>query len=53
MRNCDGAAFRLWFEDYNGNAPHKALRMLSSREFIRSLQNLDCAVEQGQLQIDI
>ncbi|EGW50422.1 hypothetical protein HMPREF1022_00061, partial [Desulfovibrio sp. 6_1_46AFAA] len=33
-----------WFEDYNENAPHKALRMLSPREFIRSLQNLECPV---------
>lgn len=33
-----------WFEDYNENAPHKALRMFSPREFIRSLQNLDCPV---------
>ena len=24
-----------WFEDYNENAPHKALRMLSPHEFIR------------------
>ena len=27
-----------WFEDYNENAPHKALRMLSPRKFIRSLK---------------
>ena len=33
-----------WFEDYNENAPHKALRMLSPREFIRSLQSLECPV---------
>lgn len=33
-----------WFEDYNENAPHKALRMLSPREFICSLQNLECPV---------
>jgi hypothetical protein len=25
-----------WFEDYNDNHPHKALRMKSPREFIRS-----------------
>ena len=30
-----------WLEDYNENAPHKALRMLSPREFIRSLQNMN------------
>ncbi len=28
-----------WFEDYNENAPHKALRMLSPREFIRSRES--------------
>lgn len=28
----------VWFEDYNENAPHKSLRMLSPREFIRSLK---------------
>lgn len=32
------------FEGYNENAPHKALRMLSPREFLRSLQNLECPV---------
>jgi Transposase and inactivated derivatives len=32
------------FEDYNENAPHKALRILSPREFIRSVQNLKCPV---------
>jgi transposase InsO family protein len=30
-----------WFEDYNEVAPHKALRMLSPREFIRSAQRLE------------
>jgi putative transposase len=25
-----------WFEDYNEKAPHKALKMLSPREFIRN-----------------
>jgi putative transposase len=25
-----------WFEDYNENAPHKALKMMSPREFIRT-----------------
>ena len=24
-----------WFEDYNENAPHKGLKMMSPREFIR------------------
>jgi transposase InsO family protein len=35
-----------WFEDYNDNHPHKALRMKSPREFIRSFhQPADtCAV---------
>ncbi len=33
-----------WFDDYNENAPHNALRMLSPREFIRSVQNLECPV---------
>ena len=28
-----------WIEDYNENAPHKGLRMLSPREFIRSFNN--------------
>ena len=35
------ALLPCWFEDYNKNAPHKALRTLSPREFIRSLQNLE------------
>lgn len=30
---------REWVEDYNENAPHKGLRMLSPREFIRSQNN--------------
>jgi transposase InsO family protein len=33
-----------WFEDYNKAAPHKALRMLSPREFIRSTQTELCPV---------
>ena len=35
-----------WFEDYNDNHPHKALRMKSPREFIRSFHQpaADCAV---------
>jgi len=31
-----------WFEDYNENHPHKALRMKSPREFIRSYQPAAC-----------
>ena len=27
----------LWFEDYNEKAPHKGLKMLSPREYRRSL----------------
>jgi transposase InsO family protein len=33
-----------WFEDYNEAAPHKTLRMLSPREFIRSTQTEPCPV---------
>jgi transposase InsO family protein len=33
-----------WFEDYNEVAPHKALRMLSPREFIRFTQTEPCPV---------
>ena len=35
-----------WFEDYSENHPHKALRMKSPREFIRSFHQpaADCAV---------
>jgi transposase InsO family protein len=33
-----------WFEDYNEVAPHKALRMLSPREFIRCIQTEHCPV---------
>ena len=29
----------LWIEDYNENAPHKGLKMLSPREYIRSLES--------------
>lgn len=36
-----------WFEDYNENAPHKALRMLSPREFIRSLQEAGVRFSRG------
>jgi hypothetical protein len=27
-----------WFEDYNENAPHKGLKMMSPSEFIRLTQ---------------
>jgi transposase InsO family protein len=33
-----------WFEDYNESHPHKALRMKSPREFIRSYQPAACPV---------
>jgi putative transposase len=33
-----------WFEDYNESHPHKALRMKSPREFIRSSQTAMCPV---------
>ena len=33
-----------WFEDYNEIAPHKALRMLSPREFIRASETSMCPV---------
>jgi transposase InsO family protein len=33
-----------WFKDYNEMAPHKALRMLSPREFIRSSETAACPV---------
>jgi putative transposase len=33
-----------WFEDYNESHPHKALRMKSPREFIRSFQPAACPV---------
>jgi len=33
-----------WIEDYNEAAPHKALRMRSPREFIRSTQTVLCPV---------
>jgi len=33
-----------WIEDYNETAPHKALRMLSPREFIRATQTEPCPV---------
>lgn len=36
-----------WCEDYNENTPHKALRMLSPCEFIRSLHDSECPVWQG------
>jgi transposase InsO family protein len=41
-----------WFDDYNDNHPHKALRMKSSREFIRGFhqQAANCPVCWGQLQ---
>ncbi|WP_193745688.1 integrase core domain-containing protein [Desulfocurvibacter africanus] len=31
-----------WFEDYNERRPHKGLRMISSREFIRSIATAEC-----------
>ena len=33
-----------WFEDYNESHPHKALRMKSPREFMRSYQPAACPV---------
>lgn len=33
-----------WFEDYNEFAPHKGLRMLSPREFIRLSSTAECPV---------
>jgi len=36
-----------WFEDYNESLPHKALRMQSPREFIRSLATTGCPVSRG------
>ena len=33
-----------WFEDYNESHPHKALRLKSPREFIRSYQPAACPV---------
>jgi transposase InsO family protein len=36
-----------WFEDYNEAAPHKALRMLSPREFIRATQSMEHRGEGG------
>jgi transposase InsO family protein len=33
-----------WFEDYNEFAPHKGLRMLSPREFIRLSATAECPV---------
>lgn len=33
-----------WFEDYNEFAPHKGLRMLSPREFIRLSTTAECPV---------
>jgi transposase InsO family protein len=33
-----------WFEDYNESHPHKALRMKSPREFMRSYQPTACPV---------
>ncbi len=38
------AQLSRWFEDYNENHPHKALRLKSPREFIRSHQPAACPV---------
>lgn len=27
----------IWFTDYNENAPHKGLKMLSARQFLRKV----------------
>lgn len=38
--SCSAAVFRqlpLWFDDYNENAPHKGLKMLSPRQFLRKV----------------
>lgn len=37
-------ALPVWFEDYNELAPHKGLRMLSPREFIRLSSTAECPV---------
>lgn len=46
LRNAQSVASSLtaWFEDYNEMAPHKALRMLSPREFIRKNETTMCPV---------
>ena len=38
--SCAAAVFKqlpLWFDDYNENAPHKGLKMLSPRQFLRKV----------------
>lgn len=38
--SCSASVFRqlpLWFDDYNENAPHKGLKMLSPRQFLRKV----------------
>jgi putative transposase len=37
------AQFSRWFEDYNENHPHKALRMTSPREVIRVFHQPEAA----------
>lgn len=39
LSSADGVRKQLhsWFEDYNENAPHKGLSMMSPREYRRSL----------------
>lgn len=36
----------LWFEDYNENHPHKGLKMMSPREYIKLMNRADeCSVQ--------
>jgi len=35
-----------WFEDYNENPPHKGLKMMSPREYIKLMNRADeCSVQ--------
>ncbi|RYF00517.1 MAG: hypothetical protein EOO77_33925 [Oxalobacteraceae bacterium] len=34
------AQLAAWFDDYNENAPHKGLKMMAPREYLRSLNSV-------------
>jgi transposase InsO family protein len=49
LKSEDDVLYRLptWFEDYNENAPHKGLKMMSPREYRRTYQLTDVYVLPG------
>ena len=43
----------IWFEDYNEKHPHKGLKMMSPREYIKLSRVKECPALWGQLHLSI